>query len=72
MELRFLFSAHGLMVVYICIKFQENMWVLSCNMDMIFILIISKGHNSTKNVGGVMFLFVCTSSDDDLDLHHIS
>ena len=35
---------------------------------MIFIGKISKGHNSVKNVGGVMFFFLCTSSDDDIYL----
>ena len=32
---------------------------------MIFIGKISKGHDSIKNVGGVMVLFPCTSSDND-------
>ena len=32
---------------------------------MIFIK-ISKGHNSVKNVGGVMVLFLCTLSDGGL------
>ena len=31
---------------------------------MIFILIISKGHFSAKNVDGVMILFLRTSSGD--------
>ena len=31
---------------------------------MIFIGIISKGHNSIKNVDGVMVLILCTLSDD--------
>ena len=30
---------------------------------MIFIGRISKGHISVKNVGGVMLLFLCISSD---------
>ena len=33
---------------------------------MIFIGIISKGHNSVKNVDGIMVLFLCTSSDGGL------
>ena len=39
---------------------------------MIFIRKISKGHNSVKNVGGVMILFLCTLSDDDLYLYKVS
>ena len=39
---------------------------------MIFIGKISKGHNSVKNVGGVMILFLCTSSDDGLYLYKVS
>ena len=31
---------------------------------MIFIGKISKGHNSVKNVGGVMVLFLCTWSNN--------
>ena len=33
---------------------------------MIFIPKISKGHNSVKNVGGVMIRLLCISSDDGL------
>ena len=32
----------------------------------------SKGHNSIKNVGGVMNLFLCTLSDDGLYLYKVS
>ena len=32
----------------------------------------SKGHNSIKNVGGVMDLFLCTLSDDGLYLYKVS
>ena len=39
---------------------------------MIFILIISEGHNSIKNVDGVMDLFLCISSNDDLYLYQVS
>ena len=39
---------------------------------MIFIGKISKGHNSVKNVDGVMILFLCTSSDDGLYLYKVS
>ena len=39
---------------------------------MMFIGIISKGHNSVKNVGGVTILFLCTSSDSGLYLKKVS
>ena len=38
---------------------------------MIFILIISKGHNSTKNVSGVMVLVLWVSADDALYLYQV-
>ena len=39
---------------------------------MIFIRKISKGHNSLKNVGGVLVLVFCTLSDDGLYLYQDS
>ena len=33
---------------------------------------ISKGHNSVKNVGGVMVIVLCTSSDGSLYLYQNS
>ena len=36
---------------------------------MISIVIFSKGHNSVKNVDGVMVLVLCTSSDNALYLY---
>ena len=64
MELRFLFSAHRLMVVYICTKFHENILNgIKVRADMIFIGKISKGRNS---------IFLCTSSDDGLYLYKVS
>ena len=39
---------------------------------MIFTGKISKGHNSVKNVDGVMVLFLCTSSDGGLYLYNVS
>ena len=39
---------------------------------MIFIVKISKGHNSVKNVGGVAVLVLCISSDDGLYLYKVS
>ena len=39
---------------------------------MIFIRKILKGHNSINNIGGVLVLVLCTSSDDDLYLYQVS
>ena len=55
-ELRFLFSAHFLMMLYICTKFYENT-------DTIFLRKKLKVHNSSNTLGGVMALFLCTPSD---------
>ena len=33
---------------------------------------ISKGHNSMKNVGGVIVLVLCTSSDDGIYFYKVS
>ena len=40
-------------------------------MDAIAILKITKGHNSVKNVGGLMALVLCISADYDLYLYHV-
>ena len=61
------------MVVYISTKFHENILRgISYRADMISIKKISKGHNSVKNVGGVLVLVLCTSSDDGLYLYQVS
>ena len=39
---------------------------------MTFIGKISKGHNSINNVGGVMILVLCTSSNDGSHLYKVS
>ena len=46
--------------------------VLNYRADMIFIGKKLKGHNSVKNVSGVLVLFLCTSSDDGLYLYKVS
>ena len=38
---------------------------------MIFIAKISKGHNSLKNLGGVMVIFLCILSDGGLYLNKV-
>ena len=66
MEIQFFFSAHSLIVVYICTKFYENIHngIKVIEWDMVFLGKISKGHNPIKNVGGITVLFLYTSSDD--------
>ena len=58
MELGFLFSAHRLMMVYICTKFHENI-LDGYKANTIYIAKISKGHKSVENVVGVTVLFLC-------------
>ena len=53
-----LFSAHRLMMVYICTKFHENI-LDGYRANTIYIAKISKGHNSVENVVGVTVLFLC-------------
>ena len=65
------------MALVLCTSSDDGFYVykLSCKYswqyesyrgDMILIAKISNGHNSVKNVGGVMVLFLCTLSDGGL------
>ena len=69
MELWYVISAHHLMMLYICTKYQENISkgfrVLE---GMVCILKFSKEHTSVNSVGGVMVLVLSTSSDSVLYL----
>ena len=56
------FSAHHLMTLYICTKFQENISKY---------LKFSKGHNFIKNVDGVTVLVLCTLSNNTLYLSQV-
>ena len=74
MELWYLFSAYCLMLLYICIKFHEN---ISMGFRAIEGLLFpysgfSKGHNSVKIVGTVMALVLCILSDLALYLYKVS
>ena len=62
------------MVVYKSTKFHENILdgIKVFRADTIFIRIILKGHNSVKNVDGVLVLVLCTSSDDGLYLYQVT
>ena len=66
MEFGFLFSAHRLMMIYICTKFHENILegLKVIEQTRFSFSKISKGHNSVKIVGGVTVLVLCISSDD--------
>ena len=61
------------MVIYICTKFHENILngIKVIERTRFSIAKISKGHNSVKNVGGVMVLFLCTSSNNGLYLNRV-
>ena len=57
------FSAHHLMTLYICTKFQENIskgFRVTEQAQMKY----TKGHYSIKDVGGVSVLVLCTSPDN--------
>ena len=65
MELWYLFSAYCPMLLYVCIKFHEN---ISKGLRAIEGLLFqysgfSKGHNSVKTCGRVMFLVLCILSN---------
>ena len=67
-QLWFLFSAYFLLRLYICTKFHEN---IDDRFKVIVWTQFSKGHNSAKNIAGVMNLILCTSSDDALYLYQV-
>ena len=50
------FSAHHLIALYICTKFQENISKGYRVIKRLNFVKFTKGHNSIKNVGGVMVL----------------
>ena len=51
-----MFSAHCLILVYFSTQFHENIFD-GYRADIIFILIISKGHKSAKDVDELSFFF---------------
>ena len=63
------FSAHHLMTLFICTKLQENISKVS-ELISTHILKFSKGHNSIKNVGGVMVLVLFILFDSVLYLYY--
>ena len=78
-ELWFLYFANCIMVIYICIKFQENIsnsvqhvteWTQIYYRNHYFQS--SKGHNSKGMLNRVTVLVFCTSSYDNLDFCEVS
>ena len=68
-----LISARRLVMLYISSKFCEIISNgIKVIVDTIFILKISKGNNSAKNVGGVNVVNLCTSSGHALYLCQVS
>ena len=76
-------NVDGVMVLVLCMSFDDA-WYLyqvswkylkgfqSLCADMISEVQFSKEHNSIKNVGGVMVLLLCISSDNALYLYQVS
>ena len=63
-------SGHALYFYQVLLNYLER--YQSYRADTIFILKISKGNNSAKNVGGVLVVNLCTSSDYGLYLCQVS
>ena len=51
-------------------KYLKGFW--SSGADTISIVKFAKGHNSVKNVGGVMIPVLCMSFDDAFDWYKVS
>ena len=75
-ELCVLCSAHHIMVIYICIKFQENIlnsfqateWTHILQTSLVS---SSKGHNSKSRLSRCTVCMFCTSSHDVLHLYEV-
>ena len=78
MELRYLFSADNLMMLYICTKFCESISKgirvidLYIRVDDRVVAIYKGGHNYAKTVDGVTVLILFTSSGVALYLYQVS
>ena len=73
MQSQSFFSAHILMMLYICTKFcEKKMKNLQLLKGHYFQTEIFKGHNSLKNVGQLMVLNIYTLSYDALYLYQVS
>ena len=60
------FSAHHLIILYTCTKFQEHISPKVSELLSGHILKLTKGHNSIKNVGGLTVLVRYTLPDNAL------
>ena len=70
MKVWYLISAHHLMMLYICTKFQENISKGFGDQEAVVCkLKFSKEYNSVNSVSGVMVLVLSTSSDGVLYLY---
>ena len=67
-----LISAPRLVMLYTSIKWHYLKRYQSYRADTISILKITKGNNSSKNVGGVNVVNLCTSSGHGLYLCQVS
>ena len=72
MDIRFLFSAHHLMMVYICTKFMKifSMVLKLYRADMIFIGKIQKGIILFVSAHHLMMVYICTKFYENI-LHGI-
>ena len=70
-EVWFLCSAHHIMVIYICIKFQENISNSFQVTEQTHYFQCSKGHNSKSMLSRIRVVLFCTLSHDALHLCEI-
>ena len=62
---------HHLMILYICTKFQENIYKGFRIIKRTHILKFTQGHNSIKNICGVTVLVLCTMPYNTLYLSQV-
>ena len=70
----FLFSAYGMMMLYICTKFHENILddIKVTELKRFSLKKFSKGHTSTNIVNRITVLILCTWPDNGLYLCLVS
>ena len=66
-----LFSAHHLIMVYICTKFRENILNGFRVMERTQFHVITKGHNYVKIVREVIVLVLCILSNHGLHTYQV-
>ena len=65
-----IFVSSFMKISYMVLRLYEN--ILNGFVDTIFILKITKGHNSSKSTGGVKLLVFCALCDGYLYLYKVS